>query len=193
MNALWASRALIATFGSLVLLAVGVSVAGADSYATRDRENDTEGPLDIETATHGHARTASGSRLLTHGLSTYESWENNILDVGDTSISWRFNLDSDGPYERRLHLAVNPDGTLYAEMHAPFARETFRGYGRVWRPDGRSATVSFPKRLLRKGIASYEWVLDVDYTNPQDPDCPGEVSDTYRGCHDSSAGRHQLE
>lgn len=140
-----ARRALVV----VLLLCMAPTQARADTAARRDESLEGTTFLDIDEISHGHR---SGD--LVHSLSTHQSWDADDLD-NKSRIVFKFNLDSDGAAERILRVDSDGKGGLIAVMSSGGGRRL--GTVKTNRPDDRSVRVSFPRRLLRKGLERYVW------------------------------------
>ena len=197
-----------------VVVAVVVQLMGAHALGDTmsfDDPNDSRSPLDLRVVKHGHTRTADGHRLITHSLRMDQDWRSKLLANADIAqIRIHFDLDGHNHasdplgmgfcgegFERTLNVDVSPDGTLYAEMLGP---RGVRGYAKVWRTSGSSIKVAFPKRLLKRPLAQYQWCAftlfhddkrsseNCGSSDEVEVDCPDRAPDTGTFSHTLSSG-----
>lgn len=136
-----------------IVIVIAAMPVWADGLS-RDDPDDAGHQLDVAETSHGHLKVRGG-RFLTHRISTFEAWENSVLE--GSSLRIFFNLDRDPETERTLLVTLNEDGSLNAEMHG---NGKLRGYARAWRPDDRTVKVAFPPSLLRRGLEVYRWRVE---------------------------------
>lgn len=153
-----------------VVLAVFAVLLPAIAVATTggvDDADDVDGPWDFKTAIHGH-EWVEGKRFLRHRLETYEPWATE--ELADSSLVILFDFEDGRSPDKWITITAAEDGTPYAEMfHAD--RRRVDGYAKVWRPDDRSIEVVFPRRLLKRGIRSYQWWAQGDYSLQHPEQC----------------------
>jgi hypothetical protein len=114
-----------------------------------------------------------------------EEWPSSVLDDGHpyNDLSIGFNIDEDARLERELVFGRTEDGSLYAVMQSGGRKRSTRGYAKVSRPDERTVVAVFPRNLLRRGLDSYQWMVESRYHHPDDPDC-GDTGGVAVSCYD---------
>jgi hypothetical protein len=134
--------------------AVALAVTGnaqADGKRISDG-NDRPGPLDIRSASHGHA----GSRVV-HTISTFNRWR--LSDLGpDTRGLFAVEISSDGDRAlERVVLIFRRGGQIIARVYRISGRRLISlGSGSASKPDGRTVRVSFARSLIGT-TAGYRW------------------------------------
>ena len=161
-------RKSLALASALVLLALLAGAALAHTQTVLDGD-DSEGPLDIVAARHGH-KAGNGKPSANFKLVTYETWTYQSIDDGRREfISFEINLDDDESIERCLVVRAHtpPEGTAAlgysATVHQDcvyFNDPVVKSYGvdHISFPDAHSVRVRVPKRvLLGAGVDNYRW------------------------------------
>ena len=141
------------TSALLALLAAGVclSLAGPAqaNVLTRSDGNDTRGPLDIRSASHGHA----GS-LVTHTIRTFAPWSKAVVGPRTPNAFAVFvSTDGDAAPER-IVLAFSSGGRMVALVVRP--NGSLIGRAAAVKPNGRTVRMSIPRARLGSP-AGYRW------------------------------------
>jgi hypothetical protein len=144
---------------AVLLVTAAMIVAGsaaADTATVRDAAGDTNGPIDLSAASHGHRRAK-----LVHTLRTHELWRGRALR-GDGVINLTFNRqDGQDKGVERVMVVDYQSGGLVAKM---FDVIHDREVGEVLlrRPDLRTLRLVFPKRYVkRQDPGPYRWTVGV--------------------------------
>ena len=160
----------------IVSLAMAAVLAAAPATASQTSDpDDVSAPLDIEQVRM--RRLERGDRAwFTIKLETYESFSNGALNEHDDhfALSFAFDIDTDEPYDRVIQVSSRrKDGRwhLFASMRtsarsSPYGGvpsgwdggNRFLGDVLVWRPNGRSLMVRFPRRIFDKqDVERFGW------------------------------------
>jgi hypothetical protein len=142
----------------LTALAVSLAAAGnalADTKRISDG-NDRPGPLDIRSATHGHA----GARVV-HTISTFSTWRVGLLGPNTPNLfALEISTDPD-PALERVVLIFSANGRMAARVfRLPGGR--FIGSASASRPNARTVRVS----ILRSRLGNpggYRWKAHSQY------------------------------
>ncbi len=133
--------------GAVFLLASGP--AWADTKVVTDG-NDVSGPLDIKSASHGHA----GKKFLIHTVSMYEPFSSSFLQ-GGKSITFQFDTSGRSTTFERYVFVSWSGGKLRAFV----ANKTHDiGTASVSRPNARTLRVKIPMRLIKQDYG-YRWMV----------------------------------
>jgi hypothetical protein len=137
----------------LVVLAagVGLSLTGTAqaNVLTRIDGNDTRGPLDIRSASHGHAGNA-----VTHTIRTFSPWSRALLGPR-TPNAFLLVVGTDrDPAPERVVLIFSSGGRMIARVLRP--NGTLVGGAAASKPNGRTVRVSILRARLGSP-AGYRW------------------------------------
>jgi hypothetical protein len=130
-------------------MGLGLTGTAQANVVTRPDRNDTSGPLDIRSASHGHAGTA-----LTHTIRTFGTWSRAVVGPRTPNAFLLFvSTDADRAAERvvlvfasasrMVALVLRPNGALVGRASAT-------------KPNGRTVRVSIPRARLGSP-AGYRW------------------------------------
>jgi hypothetical protein len=143
-----------------VLTALAVSLAGAGNALADTKRisdgNDRPGPLDIRSATHGHA----GARVV-HTISTFSTWRVSLLGLNTPNLfALEISTDAD-PALERLVLIFSANGRMVANVfRLPGGR--FLGSASASRPNARTVRVSILRSRLGNPVG-YRWKAHSQY------------------------------
>lgn len=137
----------------LVVLAagVGLSLTGTAqaNVLTRIDGNDTRGPLDIRSASHGHAGNA-----VTHTIRTFGTWSRAVLGPRTPNAFLLFVGTDGDPAPERVVLIFSSGGRMIARVFRP--NGTLVGGAAASKPNGRTVRVSILRARLGSP-AGYRW------------------------------------
>ena len=137
----------------LVVLAagVGLSLTGTAqaNVLTRIDGNDTRGPLDIRSASHGHAGNA-----VTHTIRTFAPWSRALLGPRTPNAFLLFVGTDRDPAPERVVLIFSSGGRMVALVLRP--NGALVGRATASKPNGRTVRVSIPRARLGSP-AGYRW------------------------------------
>jgi hypothetical protein len=137
----------------IALLAAGVwlSLAGPAqaNVFTRSDGNDTRGPLDIRSASHGHAGNA-----VTHTIRTFGPWSKGVLGPRTPNAFLLFVGTDRDPAPERVVLIFSSGGRMVALVLRP--NGALIGRATASKPNGRTVRVSIPRARLGSP-AGYRW------------------------------------
>jgi hypothetical protein len=149
--------------GVAVAAAVGLVVAGhAQAGTTRIADgNDRPGPLDIRSASNGHA----GVRVA-HTISTFATWRTGLLGPGTPNLfAVEISTDGDAALERVV-LIFSTAGRMVARVYRlSGGRLVLVGPATASRPNGRTVRVSIARSRLGSP-AGYRWKAHSQYRAP---------------------------
>ena len=142
----------------LIALAVALVAAGnahADTRRISDG-NDRPGPLDIRSASHGHA----GTRVV-HTISTFGRWRAGLLGRSTPNLfAVEISTDRDRALERVV-LVFSANGRMTAlVIRLPGGRVI--GSASASKPNARTVRVSIPRSRLGNPV-SYRWTAHSQY------------------------------
>ncbi len=143
-----------------VLTALAVSLAGAGNALADTKRisdgNDRPGPLDIRSATHGHA----GVRVV-HTISTFSTWRVGLLGLNTPNLfALEISTDAD-PALERLVIIFSANGRMVANVfRLPGGR--FLGSASASRPNARTVRVSILRSRLGSPVG-YRWKAHSQY------------------------------
>ncbi|MGH3024561.1 MAG: hypothetical protein ACRDNI_12960 [Gaiellaceae bacterium] len=132
--------------GVIAALAVTLFTAG-NAYADRNRisdGNDIRGPLDIRSATHGHA----GGRVV-HTISTFARWRPGLLGPSTPNLfALEISTDGDRAFERVV-LVYSRNGRMIARVFRLSRGRLFLiGPAAASKPNGRTVRVTIARSRL---------------------------------------------
>lgn len=149
--------------GVAVAAAAGLVVAGhAQAGTNRIADgNDRPGPLDIRSASHGHA----GVRVV-HTISTFATWRTGLLGPGTPNLfAVEISTDGDAALERVV-LIFSRNGQMLARVYRlSGGRLVLVGPATASRPNGRAVRVSIARSRLGSP-AGYRWKAHSQYRAP---------------------------
>ena len=149
--------------GVAVAAVVGLVLAGHAQAGTNriSDGNDRPGPLDIRSASHGHA----GVRVV-HTISTFAAWRTGLLGPGTPNLfAVEISTDGDAALERVV-LIFSRSGQMLARVYRlSSGRLVLVGPATASRPNGRSVRVSIARSRLGSP-AGYRWKAHSQYRAP---------------------------
>ncbi|MGH3037239.1 MAG: hypothetical protein ACRDMU_08655 [Gaiellaceae bacterium] len=170
--------AIAATVG---LVVVGHAQAGTNRIADG---NDRPGPLDIRSASHGHA----GVRVV-HTISTFATWRTGLLGPATPNLfAVEISTDGDAALERVV-LIFSRSGQMLARVYRlSGGRLVLVGPATASRPNGRAVRVSIARSRLGNP-AGYRWKAHSQYRAPGACSnfCIDKAPNSVRVLHDITA------
>ena len=155
---------LVSALLAVVVLGLPGTAAG-DADLARDPD-DTPGRLDVRQIRHGHG---TRMRLVRHRIATRGEWNNRLLRRnGAGRIYLLFSTSGNDCSEQRMRI-VRREGELRASIQGydpascgpnddTGAQSTFqRVDAEIERRRGTDLIVTFPKRVLGRGLDEYSW------------------------------------
>jgi hypothetical protein len=146
--------------GVAVAAAVGLVAAGHAQAGTNriSDGNDRPGPLDIRSASHGHA----GVRVV-HTISTFALWRAGLLGPGTPNLfAVEISTDGDAALERVV-LIFSANGRMVARVYRlSGGRLVLVGPATASKPNGRTVRVSIARSQLGSP-AGYRWKAHSQY------------------------------
>ncbi|MGH3034811.1 MAG: hypothetical protein ACRDON_09720 [Gaiellaceae bacterium] len=143
---------------AVTALAVGLLVTGnalADTRRISDG-NDRPGPLDIRSASHGHA----GTRVV-HTISTFSTWSIGLLGLSTPNLfALEISTDAD-PALERVVLVFSANGRMVANVFR-LPGGSFIGSATASRPNARTVRVSILRSRLGNPVG-YRWNATSQY------------------------------
>jgi hypothetical protein len=142
-------RGAVTALTALAVGLVGTGNALADTKRISDR-NDRPGPLDIRSASHGHA----GTRVV-HTISTFGAWPVGLLGLSTPNLfALEISTDAD-PALERVVLVFSANGRMVANV-LRLPGGGFIGSARASRPNPRTVRVSILRSRLGNPVG-YRW------------------------------------
>ncbi|HWM13155.1 MAG TPA: hypothetical protein VNO56_01600 [Gaiellaceae bacterium] len=134
-----------------VAAGVGLGLTGTAqaNVVTRPDGNDTSGPLDIRSASHGHAGTA-----VTHTIRTFGTWSRAVVGPGTPNAFLLFVSTDADPAAERVVLVFASASRMVALVLRP--NGALVGRASATKPTGRTVRVSIPRARLGSP-AGYRW------------------------------------
>jgi hypothetical protein len=146
--------------GVAVAAAVGLVMASHAQAGTNriSDGNDRPGPLDIRSASHGHA----GVRVV-HTISTFALWRAGLLGPGTPNLfAVEISTDGDAALERVV-LIFSANGRMVARVYRlSGGRLVLVGPATASKPNGRTVRVSIARSRLGNP-AGYRWKAHSQY------------------------------